>query len=69
MREERPRREYLVFEAFLKMIWHRELLRAFVLLLGTGKGLPDYAEAFFAFEDVGGVEHCGDGVGVVRIRW
>jgi hypothetical protein len=69
MREERQRREYLVFEAFLEMIWHRALLRACLLVRGREEGLPDYAEAFFAFEDVGGIEHCGDGVGVVRIRW
>jgi hypothetical protein len=29
--------------------------------------VPDYAEAFFAFEDVGGVEHCLDEVWVEGI--
>jgi hypothetical protein len=27
-------------------------------LVGRGGGMPDYGEAFVAFEDVRGVEHC-----------
>ena len=41
------------------MIWHPELLQAWKISQEVEIQVPNYAKTFFAFEDVGRVEHGG----------